>query len=99
VPPASPQCSEGAQIPQQGPPPPLRRHSTPAPLQHRPTLALLSPDPQLEHGKLLALSRQQLGVEHRHHSQQMPAAESQTRRWAWHPVEEVWSWEQRGKKP
>jgi hypothetical protein len=29
----------------------------------------------------------------------MRAAESQTRRWAWYPVEEVWPWEQRGKKP
>jgi hypothetical protein len=29
----------------------------------------------------------------------MPAAESQTRRWAWYLVEEVWPWEQRGKKP
>jgi hypothetical protein len=29
----------------------------PAPLQRRPTLALLLPDPRLEHGKLLALSQ------------------------------------------
>jgi hypothetical protein len=29
----------------------------------------------------------------------MPAAESQTRRWAWYLMEEVWPWEQRGKKP
>jgi hypothetical protein len=29
----------------------------------------------------------------------MPTAESQTRRRAWYLVEEVWPWEQRGKKP
>jgi hypothetical protein len=62
-------------------------------------LAPLLPDPLLEHGKLLVLSRQQPRAERWHHSHQMPAAESQTRRWAWHPAKEVWSWEQRGKKP
>jgi hypothetical protein len=76
--------------PQLGPPPPLRRC---------PTLAPLPPDPRLEHGKLLALSWQQLGVDRWHHFQQMPAAESQTRRWAWKPAEEVWPWELRGRKP
>jgi hypothetical protein len=44
-----PQCPEGAQTPQLGPPPPPRR---------RPTLAPLLPDPRLGHGKLLALSWQ-----------------------------------------
>jgi uncharacterized membrane protein YgcG len=29
----------------------------------------------------------------------MPTAESQTRQWAWCLAEEVWPWEQRGKKP
>jgi hypothetical protein len=29
----------------------------------------------------------------------MPAAESQTRRWAWYLAKEVWPWEQRWKKP
>jgi hypothetical protein len=37
--------------------------------------------------------------ERRHHSQQMPAAKSQTRRWAWYPVEEARPWEQRERKP
>jgi hypothetical protein len=73
-----------------GPLPPLRR---------RPTLAPLPPDPQLGHGKPLMLFWQQPGADRRHHSQQMPAAESQTRRWAWYLAEEVWPWEQRGKKP
>jgi hypothetical protein len=41
-----PQCWEWEQIPQLGPPPPLRR---------RPTPALLPPDPRLEHGKPLVL--------------------------------------------
>jgi hypothetical protein len=38
-------------------------------------------------------------VDHWHHSQQMPVAESQIRRWAWYLAEEVWPWEQSGKKP
>jgi hypothetical protein len=38
-------------------------------------------------------------ADRRHHSQQMLIAESQTCRWAWYPVEEVWPWEHRGKKP
>jgi hypothetical protein len=33
---------------------------------------------------------QQPGADRRHHSQQMPATESQTRRWAWYLAEEVW---------
>jgi hypothetical protein len=66
-----PQCREWAQIPQLGPPPPLRR---------RPTLAPLPPDPRLEHGKPLALPLQQLGADRWHHPQQIPVAESQTHR-------------------
>jgi hypothetical protein len=45
------------------------------------------------------LSWQQLGVDRRHHPQRIPAAESQTRRWAWYLAEEAWPWEQRRKKP
>jgi hypothetical protein len=85
-----PQCREWAQIPQLGPPPPLRR---------RPTLAPLLPDPRLEHGKPLALPLQQLGADRWHHPQQIPVAESQTHRWAWYLAEEAWPWEQRRKKP
>jgi hypothetical protein len=90
VPPALPPASGGGADPQLGPPPLLRC---------RPTLATLPPDPRLGHGKPLVSCQQQPGADRQHHSQQMPAAESQTRWWAWHPTEEVWSWEQRGKKP
>jgi hypothetical protein len=51
------------------------------------------------HGKPLELSQQQPGADRRHHLQQIPAAESQTRRWAWYLAEEAWPWEQRRKKP
>jgi hypothetical protein len=68
-----PQRWEWAQIPQLGPSPPLRR---------RLTLAPLAPDPQLGHGRLVALSWQQLGADHRHHPQWIPVADSQTHRWA-----------------
>jgi hypothetical protein len=47
----------------------------------------------------VALSWQQLGAGRRHHHQRIPAAESQTRRWAWYLAEEAWPWEQRRKKP
>jgi hypothetical protein len=48
----------------------------------------------------MALSRQQRpGADRRHHSQQMPAAESQTRQRAWYLAEEARPWEQRGRKP
>jgi hypothetical protein len=90
APPASPPVSGGGADPQLGPPSPLRR---------RPMLAPPTSDPRLEHGKLLALSWQQPGADHRHNSQQTPTTESQTRRWAWYSSEEVWPWEQRGKKP
>jgi hypothetical protein len=33
------------------------------------------------------------GVDHWHHSQQTPAAESRTRRWAWCPTGEARPWE------
>jgi hypothetical protein len=45
------------------------------------------------------LSWQQLGADRRHHSQHIPAAKSQTRRWAWYLAEEAWPWEQQRKKP
>jgi hypothetical protein len=76
----------------------LRHHQCPEGVRI-PQLVPLPPDPRLGHGKPLALSWQQPGADRRHHSQQMPAAESQTRRWAWYPAKEVWPWEQRGKKP
>jgi hypothetical protein len=85
-----PQCWGWAQIPQLGTFPPLRR---------RLTLAPLLPDPQLGHGRPVALSWQQLGADRRHHPQRIPVAESETRRWAWYLAEEVWPWEQRRKKP
>jgi hypothetical protein len=76
-----PQCREWARIPQLGSPPPLRC---------RLTLAPLPLDPRMGHGKPLTLSWQQLGAVRRHHSQQIPTAESQTRRWwAWYLAEEV----------
>jgi hypothetical protein len=90
VPPVSPQCWEWAQIPQLGPSP-LRRR--------RLTLVPLPPDPQLGHGRSVPLSWQQLGADRRHHPQRIPAAESQTHRWAWYLAEEAWPWEQRRKKP
>jgi hypothetical protein len=62
-------------------------------------VAPLPPDPRLGHEKPLVLSWQQLGADRRHHPQQIPAAESQTRWWAWYLVEEAWPWEQRRKKP
>jgi hypothetical protein len=37
----------------------------------------------------VALSRRQLGALRRHHSQQIPAAESQTRQRAWYLAEEA----------
>jgi hypothetical protein len=86
----TPSVRRGVRIPQLGPPPPLRHHPTPVPLP---------PDSRLGYGKPLAPSWQQLGADRRHHSQQMPAAESQTHRWAWYPAEEVWPWDQRGRKP
>jgi hypothetical protein len=61
--------------------------------------APLPPDPRLGHGKPLALSWQQLGADRWYHPQWIPAAESQTRRWAWYLAKEAWPWEQRGKKP
>jgi hypothetical protein len=39
-------------------------------------LAPLPPDPRLGHEKALALSGQRLEADHRHHSQQIPTAES-----------------------
>jgi hypothetical protein len=54
---------------------------------------------QLGHGRLVALSWQQLVADRWHHPQRIPAAESQTRRWAWYLAEEAWPWEQRRKKP
>jgi hypothetical protein len=83
-----PQCPKGARIPQLGPPLPLRRH---------PTLVSLPSDPRLGHGKPQALSWQQPGTDRWHHPQQILAAESQTRRWAWYLAEEAWPWEQKGK--
>jgi hypothetical protein len=62
-------------------------------------LASLPPDPQLGHGRPVALSWQQLGVDRKHHPQRIPATESQTRRRPWYLAEEVWPWEQRRKKP
>jgi hypothetical protein len=53
-------------------------------------LAPLPPDPRLGHEKPLALSEQRLEADRRHHSQQIPAAESRTHRWAWCLVEGVW---------
>jgi hypothetical protein len=47
----------------------------------------------------VALSWQQLGVDRWHHPQRIPAAESQTHRWAWYLAEEAWPWEQRRKNP
>jgi hypothetical protein len=85
-----PQCWEWAHIPQLGSSPPLRRHLT---------LAPLPPDPWLGHGRPVALSRQQLGADSRHHPQRTPAAESQTHLWAWYLAEEAWPLEQRRKKP
>jgi hypothetical protein len=70
-----PQCPKGARIPQLGPPPPLRRH---------PMLVALLPRPGHE-----ALSWQQPGMDRRHHPQQILAAESQARRWAWYLAEEA----------
>jgi hypothetical protein len=52
-------------------------------LRRRLMLAPLPPDPRLGHEKPLALSGQRLEADRRHHSQQIPAAESQTHRWAW----------------
>jgi hypothetical protein len=46
-----------------------------------------------------AAVRPQLGADRRHHSQQMPAAESQTHRRAWYLAKEARPWEQRGRKP
>jgi hypothetical protein len=86
----SPPVSGVARIPQLGPPSPLRR---------RLTLVPLPPDPRLGHGKPLALSWQQPGADRQHHPQWIPAAVSQTRRWAWYLAEEAWPWEQRRKKP
>jgi hypothetical protein len=84
------QCWEWAQIPQLGPSLPLRCCLT---------LAPLPPDPQLGHGRPVALSWQQLGADRRHHPQRIHAAESQTHRWPWYLAEEAWPWEQWRKKP
>jgi hypothetical protein len=51
---------------------------------------LLPPDLRLGHEKPLTLSGQRLEADHRHHSQQIPATESRTHRWAWCLTEEVW---------
>jgi hypothetical protein len=66
-------CRRQARIPQQGPPLSLRRRLmlTPLPL-----------DPRLGLEKPLALSGQRLEADRRHRSQQIPAAESRTHRWA-----------------
>jgi hypothetical protein len=53
-------------------------------------LAPLPLDPWLGHEKPLALSGQRLEADRRHHSHQIPAAESWTHRWAWCLVEGVW---------
>jgi hypothetical protein len=57
------------------------------------------PDHQLGRGRPVALSRRQLGALRRHHSQQIPAAENQTCRWAWYLAEGARPWEQKGRKP
>jgi hypothetical protein len=88
APPVSPPVLGVGADPLAGPSPPLRR---------RLTLAPLPPDPQLGHGRLVALSWQQLRADHQHHPQRIPAAESQTRWWAWYLTKEVWPWEQRRK--
>jgi hypothetical protein len=62
----------------------------PLSLQHRLMLALLPPDPRLGHEKPLALSGQRLEADRRHHSQQIPTAESRTHRWAWCLANGVW---------
>jgi hypothetical protein len=60
-------CRRRARILQLGPP---------LSLQCRLMLAPLPPDPRLGHEKALALSGQRLEADHRHHSQQIPTAES-----------------------
>jgi hypothetical protein len=77
-------------IPQQGPPLSLRC---------RLMLAPLLPDPRLGHEKPLVLSEQPLEADRRHHSQQIPAVESRTHLLIWCLAEEVWPWEQSGRKP
>jgi hypothetical protein len=52
--------------------------------------AAAGPPPRLGHEKPLALSGQRLEADHRHHSQQIPAAESRTHRWAWCLADGVW---------
>jgi hypothetical protein len=47
-----------------------------------PDLTLLSPDPRLRLKKPLVLSGQRLEADRRHRSQQIPAIESRTHRWA-----------------
>jgi hypothetical protein len=71
----------------------------PLPLRRRLMLAPLPPDPRLGHERPLALSGHRLEADRRHHSQQIPAAESRTHRWAWCLAEEVCPSKRRGKKP